>query len=390
MSREGLMNTYGRFDVTFEKGVGSKLYDINGKEYLDFVSGVAVNCLGHSHPVIVDAITEQSKQLIHISNYYWNTKHGKLAEKLIENSDHSNVFLCNSGTEAVEGALKLGRKYGRLKGDNEKNTIIYMDNSFHGRTMGALSVTGQEKYQENFRPLIGGVKSTTFNDIEALRNAFDANVCALIVEPIQGEGGINAADVEFLKEARKLCDEFEAILIFDEIQCGMGRLGSLFAYKQFGVIPDVICIAKALGGGFPIGAFVANEKAGEVLVAGDHGSTYGGNPLGSAVALAVLTELVDGGVIATVEQKGAYLKSKLSEIKNKYGVIKEVKGMGLLIGISLEVSPKDFMSECFKNGLLAVSAGADVIRLLPPLNVSTEDMDSALAILEEVIKNFSK
>lgn len=389
MSRNSLMNTYGRFDVTFEKGEGCKLYDINGKEYLDFVSGVAVNCLGHSHPAIIEAITEQSKQLIHISNYYWNTKHTKVAEKLIENSDHSNVFLCNSGTEAVEGALKLGRKYGRIKGGENKHKIIYMDNSFHGRTMGALSVTGQEKYQENFRPLIGGVESVPFNDIEALKKAFDSNVCALILEPIQGEGGINSASAEFLKEARQLCDKFDAVLIFDEIQCGMGRLGSLFAYKKFGVIPDVICIAKALGGGFPIGAFVANERAGGILVAGDHGSTYGGNPLASAVSLAVLNELVDGGIIDKVEEKGSYLIAKLQEIKAKYGVIKEVKGMGLLLGISLEVSPKDFMTECFNKGLLAVSAGADVVRLLPPLNVSKEDMDSALTILEEVIKNFS-
>ncbi|WP_139906043.1 aspartate aminotransferase family protein [Clostridium thermarum] len=389
MSREHLMNTYGRYDVTFEKGVGCKLYDVNGKEYLDFISGVAVNCLGHSHPVIVNAIKEQSQKLIHISNYFWNTEHTKVAEKLIENSDHKNVFLCNSGTEAVEGALKLGRKYGKLKGGPDKHTIIYMEDSFHGRSMGALSVTGQGKYQESFKPLIGGVKSVPFNDIEALKKAFDANVCALILEPIQGEGGINTADIDFLREARRLCDEHDAILIFDEIQCGMGRLGTLFAYKQFDVIPDVICLAKALGGGFPIGAFVASEKARDVLVAGDHGSTYGGNPLASAVSAAVLTELVEGGVVAKVTEKGNYLKSKLTEIKDKYGVIKEVKGMGLLIGISLTVSPKDFASLCFKKGFLVATAGTDVVRLLPPLNVSSEDMDSALAIIEEVVKEFS-
>jgi acetylornithine/N-succinyldiaminopimelate aminotransferase len=385
MSKNSVMNTYGRFDVTFERGIGSRLYDVTGKEYIDFVSGVAVNCLGHCHPVIVNAITEQSKQLIHISNYYWNTKNTELAHKLIENSDHSKVFFCNSGTEAVEGALKAARKYGKLKGNESKNILLYMNNSFHGRSMGALSVTGQPKYQKEFMPLIGGVKQVEFNDIEDLRRNFDENVCGVIIEPIQGEGGINPASYEFLKEARSLCDKYEALLIFDEIQCGMGRLGSLFAYKKFGVIPDVIAIAKALGGGFPIGAFVVNERASISLVPGDHGSTFGGNPLGCAVAIAILKELVDGGVIASVEEKSVYLKEKLLILKEKYGVINEVRGMGLLIGISVE-DPKALMSACFNKGLLAVTAGSDVVRLLPPLNVSKEDMDAALNILEEVLK----
>lgn len=385
MSKNSVMNTYGRFDVTFEKGIGSRLYDVTGKEYIDFVSGVAVNCLGHCHPVIVNAITEQSKQLMHISNYYWNTKNTELADKLIENSDHSKVFFCNSGTEAVEGALKAARKYGKLKGNENKNIILYMNNSFHGRSMGALSVTGQPKYQKEFMPLIGGVKQVEFNDIEDLRRSFDENVCGVIIEPIQGEGGINPASREFLEEARNLCDRYEALLIFDEIQCGMGRLGSLFAYKKFGVIPDVIAIAKALGGGFPIGAFIVNERASISLVPGDHGSTFGGNPLGCAVAIAILKELVEEGVIASVEEKSAYLKEKLLTLKEKYGVINEVRGMGLLIGISVE-DPKALMSACFNKGLLAVTAGADVVRLLPPLNVSKEDMDAALSILEEVLK----
>jgi acetylornithine/N-succinyldiaminopimelate aminotransferase len=385
MSKNSVMNTYGRFDVTFERGIGSRLYDVTGKEYIDFVSGVAVNCLGHCHPVIVNAITEQSKQLIHISNYYWNTKNTELADILIENSDHSKVFFCNSGTEAVEGALKAARKYGKLKGNESKNIILYMNNSFHGRSMGALSVTGQPKYQKEFMPLIGGVKQVEFNDIEDLRRNFDENVCGVIIEPIQGEGGINPASYEFLEEARSLCDKYEALLIFDEIQCGMGRLGSLFAYKKFGVIPDVIAIAKALGGGFPIGAFIVNERASISLVPGDHGSTFGGNPLGCAVAIAILKELVEGGVIASVEEKSVYLKEKLLTLKEKYGVINEVRGMGLLIGISVE-DPKALMSACFNKGLLAVTAGADVVRLLPPLNVSKEDMDAALTILEEVLK----
>ncbi len=385
MSKNNLMNTYGRFEVTFEKGIGSKLYDTNGNEYIDFVSGVAVNCLGHCHPIIVDAITEQSSKLIHVSNYYWNSKNILLAEKLINNCDHDKVFFCNSGTEAVESALKLARKYGKLKGNDNKNVLLYMDNSFHGRTMGALTVTGQDKYQKDFLPLISGVKKVKFNNIEDLNEKFNENVCGIIIEPIQGEGGINIANTEYLEEARKLCDKYDALLIFDEIQCGMGRLGSLFAYKKFGVIPDVICIAKALGGGFPIGAIVANEKASIGFIPGDHGSTFGGNPLGCAVSLAVVTELTQGGVIDKIEEKSIYLQEKLLELKNNYGVIDEIKGMGLLIGISLKIDTKEFVNLCFKKGLLVVTAGANVVRLLPPLNVSKTEIDEALNILQSVM-----
>lgn len=387
MSENSVMNTYGRFDVTFEKGIGCRLFDINGKEYIDFVSGVAVNCLGHSHPVIVNAIKEQSSKLIHISNYYWNTKHTEVAEKLVKHSDHSKVFFCNSGTEAIEGALKIARKYGKTKGNENKNVILYMDNSFHGRSMGALSVTGQPKYQKDFMPLIGGVKQVKFNDIEDLKLNFDENVCGVIVEPIQGEGGINSATTAFLKEARSLCDKFDAILIFDEIQCGIGRLGSLFAYKEFGVIPDVVAMAKGLGGGFPIGAFMANNRA-LSLVPGDHGSTFGGNPLACAVASAVLDELLEGGVIASIEEKSIYIKKKLLELKDKYGVIKEVRGMGLLLGISVD-NPKELMKACFKNGLLVVTAGSDVVRLLPPLNVTKEDINAAINILEKTLNELT-
>lgn len=386
MSKNNIMNTYGRFDVTFEKGIGSKIYDITGNEYIDFVSGVAVNCLGHSHPSIIKAITEQSKQLMHISNYYWNTKHTQLSEKLINNCDHEKVFFCNSGTEAIEGAFKLVRKYGKLTGNTDKSTLLYMDNSFHGRSMGALSITGQEKYQKDFLPLIPNVKKINFNDIDDLNENFNENVCGIILEPIQGEGGINVVNSDYLKEVRNLCDKYDALLIFDEIQCGMGRLGELFAYKKFNVIPDVICIAKALGGGFPIGAFISNEKASKALVPGDHGSTFGGNPLGCAVSLAVLNELIEGGIISTIASKEIYIKEKLNELKNKYNVIEEIKGMGLLIGISINTNPKEFMNLCFKKGLLVVTAGINVIRLLPPLNVTIQEIDEALNILESVMK----
>ncbi|MBW9144828.1 aspartate aminotransferase family protein [Clostridium sp. CM027] len=384
-----IMDTYGRYDVTFEKGLGCKIYDTNGREYIDFLSGVAVNCLGHSHPAIINAITEQSSKLIHISNYFWNTPLTLLATKLIDNCDHSKVFFCNSGTEAVETALKISRKYGKLTGTKDKNVLLYMGNSFHGRTIGALSVTGQEKYQEDFRPLMDGVRKVNFNDTYDLKKNFDEKVCGIIIEPIQGEGGVVSANKEFLEEVRTLCDKYNALLIFDEVQCGVGRLGSLFAYKKFSVIPDVICIAKALGGGFPIGATITNVKASTAFVPGDHGSTFGGNPLGCAVALAVLKELVDGGIIDEIDEKSFYLLDRLLNIKAKYEIIDEIRGMGLLIGIKLKTDAKEFCKLCFDKGLLVISAGDNVIRLLPPLNITKAELDDALDILELVISEIT-
>lgn len=388
MSKGNIMNTYGRFDVVFEKGLGCKLYDDNGNEYLDFVSGVAVNCLGHSHPAIINAITKQSKDLMHVSNYYWCKQAIELSEKLCSFSDHKSVFFCNSGTEAMECGVKIGRKYGKIKGGENKNVVIYMENSFHGRTMGALSVTGQKKYQEDFMPLLGGTRSAKFNDIEDLKSKMGNEVCAIIMEPIQGEGGINSVVVEYLEQVKELCDKYDALLIFDEIQCGVGRLGTLFAYQTFKVAPDVICMAKGLAGGFPIGAVMTNEKA-SVLVPGDHGSTFGGNPLACAVSLAVLGELVDGGVLDKVNEKSEYMISKLKELKGKYNQIEEIKGIGLLLGIKLNVDVKEFSKKCFENKLLAVTAGKDVIRLLPPLNVEKGDIDKSMELLEKVLQSYN-
>ncbi|MBC2580375.1 aspartate aminotransferase family protein [Clostridium sp. DJ247] len=388
MSKGNIMNTYGRFGVIFDKGLGCKIYDNNGVEYIDFVSGVAVNCLGHSHPVIIKALEEQSRKLIQISNYYWNNNAIELSEKLCSLSDHEAVFFCNSGTEAMEGALKVARKYGKIKGGEDKNIIISMEDSFHGRTMGALSVTAQPKYQKDFMPLIGGTRTAKFNDIDDLKNKMDKNVCAVIIEPVQGEGGINLANVEYLEAVKQLCEEHDALLIFDEIQCGVGRLGTFFAYQKFGAIPDVICMAKGLGGGFPIGAIVTNKKA-SVLERGDHGSTFGGNPLASAVSLAVLKELIEGNVISKVDKKSEYLVSKLKALKEKYSTIEEIKGIGLLIGVKLNVDIKEISNKCFENKLLVVTAGKDVIRFLPPLNVENEDIDKAISIFEEVLKTYN-
>ncbi|KXG75224.1 aspartate aminotransferase family protein [Thermotalea metallivorans] len=385
MDKKYMMNTYSRFDVVFDKGIGTKVYDIHGKAYLDFVSGVAVNCLGHSHPAIAKTLAEQSQQLIHVSNLYWNTKQMALAEKLVLYSDHDQVFFCNSGTEAVETALKLARKYGKLKGGSNKHEIIYMDNSFHGRTMGALAVTGQEKYQKDFMPLMTGLKPVKFNDIEELKKSISENVCGVILEPIQGEGGIVPAQTDFLKEVSTLCKKYDALLIFDEVQCGIGRLGSLFAYQSFGVVPDVICMAKGLGGGFPIGAVLATEKAASAFVPGDHGCTFGGNPLACAVALTVLEELVDKGIVKEVDEKSLYLKEKLEGLVEKYYNIQAVQGIGLMLGIKMKGDPKPIVNKCFEKGLLLVGAGENVIRILPPLNVTKEEMDAAVDILEEVL-----
>ncbi len=385
MEKNNLMNTYSRFDITFEKGIGSKVYDINGKEYIDFVSGVAVNCLGHSHPSLGKALTEQSNSLIHISNLYWNTKQLKLAEKLCQYSDHKQVFFCNSGAESVEAALKLSRKYGKKSGGSKKNEIIFMENSFHGRTLGALAVTGQEKYQEDFMPLMKGVKSCKFNDMEDFKNKIDENTCAVIIEPIQGEGGIVVSKIDFLEEVKALCEKYNALLIFDEIQCGMGRTGTLFAYKKFGVVPDMICMAKGLGGGFPIGALLATEKAGNAFVPGDHGSTFGGNPLGCAVALEVLKELMDEGIVNKVEEKNAYFRKKLEKLKEKYKMIESIQGIGLILGIKLNLDKSILIKKCLQKGLLLVGAGENVVRILPPLNIEIEDIDKGLTLLEEAL-----
>jgi len=387
MAKEHLMNTYERFDVVFERGAGSWLYDAQGKEYLDFVAGIAVNCLGHSNPAIIRAISEQSKKLMHISNLYWNGPQLSLAEKLVSYSDHQKVFFVNSGAEAVEAALKLARKYGKIKGGLKKNRILYMKNSFHGRTLGALAVTGQEKYQKDFMPLMGEVEAVLLHDVQDLRKKADQNVCAMIVEPIQGESGIIPVQESFLQEMRKLCDQLDALLIFDEVQCGIGRTGKLFAYQTFGIIPDVICMAKGLGGGFPIGAILAKEEAAAAFSPGDHGSTFGGNPLACAAACAVLDELMEKKVIEGVKEKSAHLMEGLEKLQSKYPAIQEIRGIGLMIGLCFDREVKGIVQKCFEKGLLVIGAGANVIRLVPPLNVEKKEIDQGLEILEDVLES---
>ena len=382
-----LLNTYNRPDKIFLSGKGMKIYDDAGEEYLDLVSGIAVNALGHCHHQIVETIKKQSEKLLHISNLYHTTEQYELAEKLVELSDHSKVFFCNSGTEAVETALKVARKYGKEKGYG-KNKILYMKNSFHGRTMGALSVTGQPKYQKEFKPLIGGTEQCEFNNIKDIYKKI-SGTCAIIVEPIQGEGGLVKADIEFLKKLRELCDKWKCLLIFDEIQCGIGRSGSFFAYEKFGVIPDIVCMAKGLGGGIPIGAVLVNKKA-DVFLPGDHGTTFGGNPFACAVGKTVLTEIVDKGVLDKVDKIAESLRKKLELLKEKFDLIEEVRGMGLLQGVKLKKDPGEFIKYALKKNVLLVGAGDDVVRIIPPLNINEADVEELYIKLEEIFQGFKE
>ena len=381
-----LMNTYSRFPATLVYGKGSWVYDNSGKVYLDFTSGIAVNVLGHSHPKLIEAIRDQAGKLIHCSNLYWNIPQMELAELLSKNTFGGKVFFANTGTEANEAAIKIARKYGKRKNE-KKIKILSARNSFHGRTLGSLTATGQPKYQKPFEPLVPGFDYFEFNNVKDLREKVSDEVCAIFLEPIQGESGIIPATKEFLKEARRLCDEYDILLVFDEVQCGMGRTGKLFAYQKYGVIPDILTVAKGLGGGIPIGAVVVNGKA-NVLEPGDHGTTFGGNPLACRVGVTVMKELTKEGFLDEVEKKGKYLLEKLSRMKEKFGVMRDVRGMGLMIGIqfSEELENRNIAMKCFEKGLLVVPAGNNTIRFLPPLTVEYGEIDIALRILEEALQ----
>jgi len=392
-----LLNVYNRYNKIFEKGKGTYIYDNEGNEYLDFVSGISVNCLGHASRVIINALTEQSKKLIHISNLYYSEPQLELAKKLTENSAMEKVFFTNSGTEAIELAIKIARKYGNNlsydKNENkiiDKTEIIYMKNSFHGRSTGALAITGQPKYQKPFEPLISNVAQCNFNDVKDLKAKVGEKTAAIILEPIQGESGLESATPQFMQAIKELSEKYNALVIFDEIQCGMGRTGKLFAYKNFEIIPDIVTVAKSLGGGVPIGAALTKGKANDVLEPGDHGSTYGGNPLVCAVANAVLHELIDNKLVEKdVVEKGQYSLKKLEELKGKYNFVEEIRGKGLLLGIKFDESRvlgKDVVLKALENGLLLVGAGNNVVRFFPPFNVSKEEIDEAILILDKVLK----
>jgi len=378
-----LMNTYSRFPISLVEGKGMYVTDEHGKEYLDFLAGIAVNVLGHAHPTLLKAISDQAGKMIHCSNLYNIPQQTLLAEKLINASAFDKAFFCNSGTEANEAAIKLARKWGKIH-KNGAYKILALDHSFHGRTIGALSLTGQKKYQESFIPLMPGADFVPLNDLETLASSIDKNTCAVIIEPVQGEGGIYPARKNYLQELRKICNETDTLLIFDEIQCGLGRTGSLFAYQYYEVEPDIVTLAKALGGGLPIGAILAKDSA-AVFEPGDHASTFGGNPLVTAAALVVLTELIDNDLVGKARKAGSYLQLKLNGLADSLSIIKEVRGVNLMIGIEIDGEAGEVIEKCHQEGLLIGKAGTNVLRLVPPLIVEEKHIDTCIATIDRVL-----
>lgn len=386
-AEESILHTYNRFPVMFDHGEGCYLYDTESKKYLDFAAGIAVNALGYHYPGYDDALKSQIDKLTHISNLYYNEPMSEAGEKLIKASGLSKAFFTNSGTEAIEGALKAARKYSYTKYGKEAGRfeIIAMNHSFHGRSMGALSVTGTEHYREPFEPLIGGVKFADFNDLESVKAQITDKTCAVITEVVQGEGGIYPAQKEFLEGLRALCDEKDIILIFDEIQCGMGRTGYYFAWQSYGVQPDVMTCAKALGCGVPVGAFVLGEKAAAAsLVPGDHGTTYGGNPFVCAAVSKVFDIFEQDNILAHVQELTPYLEEKLDALVDKCPIVAARRGKGFMQGLVIEgTTVGSIVTKALANGLLVISAGSDVLRLVPPLVITKEHIDEMIEKLEK-------
>lgn len=387
-AEEYLLHTYNRYQVVFDHGNGVNLYDTNGKEYLDFVSGIGVFALGYNNKDYNNAVKAQVDKILHTSNYYYNEPIISAAKAVVKASGMDKVFFTNSGAEAVEGALKTARKYAYLRDNTTDHEIIAMDHSFHGRTFGALSVTGTAKYREPFEPMIGNVKFATINDLDSVKALVSDKTCAIICETLQGEGGINPASEEFLKGLRQICDEHDALLILDEIQCGMGRTGYMYCWQKYGVKPDIMTTAKALGGGVPVGAFLMTKKvADNSLVAGDHGTTYGGNPLAGAAITEVFKLYEELGICDNAKNVGEYLYSELEKVKDAYPEILAHRGMGLMQGLVFDKPVKDIINNALENGLVLINAGTEIIRFLPPLVISKGDVDKMIAILKEAINN---
>lgn len=382
---EYIMSSYARFPLVLEKGEGVYLYDDQGKKYLDFVAGIAVNCLGYAYPPFVKAITEQLQKMNHVSNLYWTKPQVEAAEMLVKYSGLDQVFFCNSGAEAVESALKLSRIYSEKNKGVDCYEIIGMKKSFHGRTMGALSLTGQEKYHANLAPLLPSVKRVEFNNLEDLKSQISEKTSAIILEPIQGEGGIHPVDLNYLKKVREICNEKDIVLIFDEVQTGIGRTGSLFAYQELGVEPDIVTFAKGLGNGIPIGGIIAKKKFAKEFTPGTHASTFGGNSIATTAAKVVLTEIMKNGIVEGVNEKGAHLKKCLEDLKNSFDIVVDVRGMGLIQGIEVTVPVGDIVSKAMEKGLLLVPSGTNVIRFIPPLIITTEQIDEGMAVLKRVL-----
>lgn len=386
-----VMNTYGRLPITMVKGQGCHIWDADGKEYLDFVAGVAVNSVGHCHPKVVDAICTQANKLMHCSNLYWIAPQVELAKILVENSDLDKVFFCNSGAEANEGAIKLARKASKeMHPGQEKYEIITMLKSFHGRTLATLTATGQDKVKKGYDPLPVGFKYVPYNDINALKMAVSDITCAVMLEPVQGEGGVIAADDEYLKAVREFCDENGLLLIFDEVQVGLGRTGKLFAYQHSGVVPDIITLAKALGGGAPIGAVMAKDEIAEHFQPGDHATTFGGNPLVTAAGVAAMTVMLEENLPEHAAKMGKYMESKFRELKEEYDFIKETRGKGLLLGLNLDIEGGAIVKSCLEKGLLINCTAGTVLRFVPPLNVTEADIDQCIDILKQALDEVKK
>ncbi|NPV30160.1 MAG: acetylornithine transaminase [Firmicutes bacterium] len=387
LGRRYLMETYARLPLVLVKGEGARVWDAEGKCYLDFVGGLAVNSVGHCHPQVVAAIKEQAGRLLHCSNLYWFRPTVDLARELADLSGLDRVFFCNSGAEANEAAIKLVRKFGHLQG-KERPEIISFTGSFHGRTLGALAATGQEKFWEGFAPLPPGFRHLPFNDPRALQNAVNSQTVAVFVEPVQGEGGVHVASPEFMESLAEARGRRGVLLVFDEVQCGLGRTGKMFAFEHYGVRPDVLVLAKALGGGLPIGAVLAREEVAAAFRPGSHGSTFGGNPVACAAARAVLSVLREEGLVANAERVGSYFKARLEELARRFSLIREVRGLGLMLGMELDRPGQGLVARCQERGLLVNCTAERVIRFLPPLSIGKEEVDEAVAVLEEALAEF--
>jgi predicted acetylornithine/succinylornithine family transaminase len=386
-SQQFLMNTYARQPLVLVKGRGTLVYDSDGKEYLDFVSGVAVNNLGHCNPRVVVALQKQAQRLMHVSNHYHIEAQINLAKALVKHSFADKAFFCNSGTEAIEAAIKLARRYSREVLKQDRFEIITMRGSFHGRTYGAFSATAQEKFQQGFEPVVPGFRYVPFNDVAAVEQAVNARTCALLVEPVQGEGGVNVPAEGYLAGLRRVCDRHGLLLMLDEIQTGMGRTGRLFAYEHEDVTPDVMALAKGLGAGMPIGALLATGKASQAFAPGTHGSTFGGNPLACAAGLASLEVLLeDNIIIQNVTSLGAHFREGLLSLKKRYPFIKDVRGKGLLLGMELDFDGKDIVAACMKAGMLINCTVNTVLRFIPPLIISEEEIDRLLDVLDRIFR----
>ena len=386
LADENIMNTYKRFPIVLVKGSGVKVWDVNGKEYLDFVAGIAVCNLGHSHPQVIAAVKEQLENLTHVSNLYYTEPQAQLARLLVENSFADKVFFCNSGAEANEAAIKLARKYAHENMGPDKFELITMKDSFHGRTMATITATGQEKFQFGFTPLLEGFTYVPFNDLQALEARISNKTCGIMVEPIQGEGGVNIPNAQYLARMREICDRHGILLIVDEVQTGMGRTGELFAYEHSGIKPDIMTLAKALGNGFPIGAMLATNKIAKAFIPGNHASTFGGSPLAMAAANATVKTMLQEGILEHCREMGDYFLLQLKKLQQKYKIIKEVRGMGLMLAAQLNIESGDIVNECLQKGLLINSAGSKTLRFVPPLIITTQDVDQAIKVLDEVME----